>query len=126
MRKLSGVESVDVSLERAQVDIKLRPGNAVSLDQLRGIIKDNGFTAREATVTAVGKIIERGGQPALEVTGTNLVVLIVADPTAPAAFTQAQELQRAKTATIVQTTGTVTSRAEQPDRLTIRSLQPVR
>src|SRR5688572_16907700 len=109
MRKLAGLESVEVSLERATADIRLRPGNTISLEQLRRIVKDNGFTAQEATVTAVGKIIERGGQPALEVTGTNRVMLIVVDPSAPAVFKQAQELQRAKSAALVQATGVVTS-----------------
>jgi copper chaperone CopZ len=126
MRKLAGVESAEVSLERATADIRLRPGNTVSLEQLRRIVKDNGFTSQEATVTAIGKIIERGGQPALQLTGANRVMLIVADPSAPAAFKQAQELQAAKSAALVQATGVVKSRPEQPDQLALRSIQPVR
>ena len=88
VQKLPGVESVNVSLERASTEIQLRPGNSITLDQLRSIIKNNGFTAKEATVTVVGKLIERGGQLALEVTGTNTVMLIVADPKQPAIFKQ--------------------------------------
>ena len=84
--KLSGVESVNISLERALTDVQLRPGNSITLEQLRTIIKNNGFTTRDATVTVVGTLIERGGQPALEVTGTNNVMLIAADPKGPAIF----------------------------------------
>ena len=96
VQKLPGVESVNVSLERASTDIQLRPGNSITLEQLRSIIKNNGFTAKEATVTVVGKLIERGGQLALDVTGTNTVMLIVADPKQPVIFKQVQDRLRAK------------------------------
>ena len=91
VQKLPGVESVNVSLERASTDIQLRPGNSITLGQLRNIIKNNGFTSKEATVTAVGNVIEQGGQPALDVTGTNIVMLMVTDPTHPTAFKQVQD-----------------------------------
>lgn len=58
VRKLDGVESVDVSLERASVTIGLRPGNRITLPQLRQIIRNNGFSAKDATVTAIGTVIE--------------------------------------------------------------------
>jgi copper chaperone CopZ len=60
IRKLPGVESVDVSLERATADIRLRAGNAITLAQLRQIIKNNGFASKEAIVTVIGNLIERG------------------------------------------------------------------
>ncbi|HEU4889981.1 MAG TPA: hypothetical protein VFT47_00430 [Vicinamibacterales bacterium] len=56
--ELDGVESVDVSLERASVMIGLRPGNRITLPQLRQIIRNNGFSAKDATVTAIGTVIE--------------------------------------------------------------------
>ena len=52
-----------MSLERASAVIALRPGNRITLPQLRQIIKNNGFTAKEATVTVAGTVIERGGSP---------------------------------------------------------------
>ena len=122
VQKLPGVESVNVSLERASTEIQLRPGNSITLDQLRSIIKNNGFTAKEATVTVVGKLIERGGQPALEVTGTNTVMLIVADPKQPAIFKQAQERLLAKASDVIRITGMVETSANLPDRITVRVL----
>jgi hypothetical protein len=122
VRKLSGVESVNVSLERASAEIQLRPGNTITLDQLRTIIKNNGFTPKEATVSVVGKLIERSGQPALEVTGTNTVLLIVADPKQPAVFTQVEERLRARPEGVTQLTGVVESRANSPDRLTVHTV----
>jgi copper chaperone CopZ len=55
MQKLNGVESVEMSLERASATIRLRPGNRVSLPALRQIVKDNGFRATEATSPASGQ-----------------------------------------------------------------------
>jgi hypothetical protein len=122
VQKLPGVESVNVSLERASTEIQLRPGNSITLDQLRSIIKNNGFTAKEATVTVVGKLIERGGQLALEVTGTNTVMLIVADPKQPAIFKQAQERLLAKASDVIRITGMVETNSNLPDRITVRVL----
>jgi hypothetical protein len=120
--KLSGVESVNVSLERAITDVQLRPGNSITLDQLRTIIKNNGFTTREATVTVVGTLIERGGQPALEVTGTNTVMLIATDPNQPAIFKQVQDRLRTKPGTPTRLTGTVESSADSHDRLKVQAM----
>ena len=122
VQKLQGVESVNVSLERASTDIQLRAGNSITLEQLRSIVKNNGFTAREATVTVVGRLIERGGQPALEVTGTNTVMLIAADPKQAAVFKQVQDRLRAKPAGVVRLTGVVESRTDSPDRLKVQAL----
>jgi hypothetical protein len=120
--KLSGVESVNVSLERAITDVQLRPGNSITLDQLRTIIKNNGFTTREATVTVVGTLIERGGQPALEVTGTNTVMLIATDPNQPAIFKQVQDHLRTRPGTPTRLTGTVESSADSHDRLKVQAM----
>jgi hypothetical protein len=47
-------------LERARIEIQLRPGNTMTLDQLPTIIKNSGFTTKEATGTVVGTLIGRG------------------------------------------------------------------
>ena len=122
LQKVSAVESVHVSLERASTDVQLRPGNSMTLDQLRKIIKDNGFTTKEATVTVDGKLIDRGGQPALDVTGANTVMLIVADPKQPAVLKQVQERLAAKSAGAVRLTGVVEPRANAPDQLRVQTL----
>jgi hypothetical protein len=118
MRKLPGVESVDVSLERAMTDLRLRPGNTVTLDQLRKIIKNNGFNAEEADITVVGKISERGGQPVLSVTGTESVLILVADPKNVKAFQQIREHLQAQREIPVEVKGNVVS----GDRLSVRSI----
>ena len=66
IKKLDGVESVDVSLEKASADIRLKPGNAITLPQLRRIIRQSGYPTKDAQVEARGTIVERNGKPALD------------------------------------------------------------
>jgi hypothetical protein len=122
VQKLPGVESVNVSLERASTDIQLRPGNTITLGQLRAIIKNNGFTTKEAVVTAIGSLVERGGQPALEVTGTNTVMLVVADPKQPAVFKQVHDRLRAKPGAAARLVGVVESRSNSPDQIRVQAV----
>ena len=79
IQKIDGVETVTLSLERAEADIRLRQDNRVSLDQFRRIVKANGFEPRQATVTAVGTVREVGGELAFEVSGVPTPLLVVAD-----------------------------------------------
>jgi copper chaperone CopZ len=118
MRKLPGVESVDVSLERATTDIQLRPGNTVTLVQLRKVIKNNGFTAEAADITVVGRVSERSGQPVLSVTGTDAVLILVASPKDTEAFQQIGEHLQTKRETLLEVKG----RIESGDQLTVRSI----
>ena len=66
IKKLDGVESVDVSLEKARADIHLEPGNTITLPQLRRIIRQAGYPTKDAQVDARGTVVERNGQPMLD------------------------------------------------------------
>ena len=124
VRKLDGVESVDVSLERASVTIGLRPGNRITLPQLRQIIRNNGFSAKDATVTAIGTVIERGGKPALSVTGTDVVWLLAGSN---AAYADAMQRVKAPQAAPVEAAGTVAAppNESQPEVLLLQALKAV-
>jgi copper chaperone CopZ len=127
VQKIAGVESADVSLQFKTADIKLRPGNRVTLSRLRTAIKDSGFTAKEATVTVVGTIVERGGKPALDATGLGTVLLIVPDPAQPAAYDQASTRLASKQAGAVEIVGVINppASAGDPEQIMIQSLAPV-
>ena len=127
VQKIDGVESADVSLQFKTADIKLRPGNRVTLSRLRTAIKDSGFTAKEATVTVIGKIIERGGKPALEATGLGAVLLIAADPAKSEAYDQAAKRLAAKQTGLVEVAGVINPPAapEQPEQIVIQSIASV-
>lgn len=66
MKRLDGVESVDVSLERGSVDIKLTRGNKLSLSRLRREIRSNGNETKEAQITARGRFGDRDGRPVFD------------------------------------------------------------
>lgn len=119
--KVSGVESVDVSLERAMADIRLRSGNSVSLARIREIVKNNGFTAKEASVAVVGTLVERGGKPALEVAGTNTVMLLAPDPKQRDTYKALQDGLRDSVRPSLELSGVVDTRPDEPDTLTVKS-----
>jgi copper chaperone CopZ len=64
--KLDGVASVEVSLEKATADIRLKPGNAITLPQLRRLIRQTGYPTKDAHVDARGTMTERSGRPTLD------------------------------------------------------------
>lgn len=82
MKKIPGVQSVTVSLNEGSAKIQLKPENIVSLDQLREAVEDNGFTAREARVTAEGTVVSTAGKLALQVTGLKQTYELSVDPKA--------------------------------------------
>lgn len=67
MRKVEGVEKVTVSLKDGLTTLELTPGNSVTLETLRTIIKNNGFVSRDADITATGRRVSGG---TFEVAGT--------------------------------------------------------
>jgi hypothetical protein len=123
LQKLAGVEAVDVSLERAVVDVRLRAGNTITLAQLRGIIKSNGFSSRDAAVTAVGTLAQAGGNAVLEVTGTKVVMRIDADPATPAAFQQIQRDLPTAGSRSAELTGIVTVTSDQQERIAVQAFR---
>jgi copper chaperone CopZ len=74
IKKVPGVESVNTSLNEGFADIKLRERNTVTVEQVREIIRKNGFTPKESAVKIRGKVVERNGKPALDVRGPNGVL----------------------------------------------------
>jgi len=52
--RLSGVESVTVSLKKGILEIVLKRGNTFTMSALRKRIKENGFRSMEAKITAIG------------------------------------------------------------------------
>ncbi len=66
VKKLDGVQTIDVSLEKASADIRLKPGNRITLTQLRDVIKKNGYPTKDAQVEARGRFVDRDGAIALD------------------------------------------------------------
>jgi hypothetical protein len=70
MQKVPGVASVRVSLNEGLTVLDLKPGNDVTLSNLRRVIRNNGFVTKEAQVVAVGAVSTTGAAVVFEVSGT--------------------------------------------------------
>ena len=73
LRKFSGVESVEVSLNKGLAAVKLKPGNTVSMADLWEAIRKNGYTPKTTAVVARGEIVAAGEKLQLKLTGSNAV-----------------------------------------------------
>ena len=124
IQKIDGVESVALSLERAEADIRLRQDNRASLDQFRQIAKANGFEPRQATVTAVGTVREAGGALAFEVSGVSAPLLVVSDRSAPSAYQQLKSAWDSKKPGTFEIVGTVENKGDGIERITVASVTP--
>lgn len=79
IRKIEGVASVDVSLNGGFAEVKLKPGNRIDPERIRQVARDNGFTPKGADVKVAGRIVERSGKLALEVSGLDDVVYLLVE-----------------------------------------------
>jgi copper chaperone CopZ len=124
IQKIDGVESVVLSLERAEADIRLRQDNRVSIDQFRRIAKANGFEPRQATVTAVGTVREVNGALAFEVSGVPAALLVVTDRSASPAHQQLKSAWDSKKLGRFEVVGTVETGGDGIERITVASVAP--
>lgn len=109
VRKLEGVESVDVSVEKASVDITLEADNKVTLPQLRRTIRSNGNETKDATIAGRGKIVGRAGKFVLDLLNESFLALSEKPPDAPS--------------TIVEVTGVSKADDQHAELLTITSVK---
>ena len=77
LKSVSGVDSVDVSLEKGLAVVKMKPGNVTTLKQLNDAVTRNGFTMKDSTAAVVGEVTVTDGKPALRVSGSNEVLQLL-------------------------------------------------
>ena len=85
LQKFSGVEKVDVSLNKGLATVMLKPGNTVKLSDAWETVRKNGFTPKETKVVVRGEVVA-GQKTELKVTGTNERYSLLADPKTPKAI----------------------------------------
>ena len=71
MKGIPGVDTVNVDLNSGLVTIKLTPGNSAVMRQFNQAVEKNGFTHKDAVITARGKLTGTATAPFFEVTGTS-------------------------------------------------------
>ena len=84
LKKVAGVESVEVSLNKGLATVKLKPGNTVSVPQLWQLIHEKGYTPKTTAVSVRGDVANEQGRLQLKVSGTKDILALVADPKSPA------------------------------------------
>src|SRR5205809_7121929 len=78
LKKVAGIESVEVSLNKGLAAVKLKAGNTVQPQELWEVVHKNGFTPKEARVVVRGAV---GISPQLQlkVSGSNQVLKLTGD-----------------------------------------------
>ena len=79
LKSVSGVDAVDVSLEKGLATVRMKPGNTATFKQLQDAITKNGFTMKPSKLSVVGKIVMMNNQPQLQVSGSNDLVSLIPD-----------------------------------------------
>lgn len=80
LEKLKGVEKATVSLNEGYASVTLAPNNTVTLENIRQIIQENGFTPKDATVVIVGTIGRKEGEQRVLTTSEAQVYALNAAP----------------------------------------------
>ena len=72
LQKVNGVATATVELKQGRATLTLKPGNHVTLAELRRVIERNGFTFQGAAVVAEAEVVPRdAGGSEIKITGTN-------------------------------------------------------
>jgi copper chaperone CopZ len=124
VQKIAGVESVELSLERAEADIKLADGNRIPLDQFRRVVKGNGFAPKQARVTVRGTVREIAGRLVLEVSGPGTSLVISPDKSAQEPFNQLKSAWESKSTSTFEVVGTVDQGTGGVETIAITSVAP--
>jgi len=77
LKSVSGVDSVDVSLEKGLAAVKMKPGNTATLNQLQNAIAKNGFAMKESPAIIAGTIVVANGKTQLQVSGSNELLTLI-------------------------------------------------
>ena len=91
LKKVAGVESVEVSLNKGLATVKLKPGNTVSVRQLWELIHKNGYTPKTTAVLVRGEVANVNGTLQLKVSRTKDTLPLAADAKNTAAFGDASK-----------------------------------
>jgi copper chaperone CopZ len=82
LKAVSGVDAVEVNLEKGLASVKMKPGNTATLKQLNDAIAKNGFTMKQSTATIAGTVVQTNGHVQLRVSGSNEMLELIPDASA--------------------------------------------
>lgn len=74
LKKMDGLEKVQVSLNYGKAYLSLASENNLILQKIQEEVKNNGFSARHAEVTLVGQLVKKESKWQINVNGETFVV----------------------------------------------------
>lgn len=77
LRKVGNVVSLEIQVSEGRAVLHPKPGTSLDLAAVEQAVRDGGFTPGGLTLTARGRLTERQGAPALEL--SHGIVLLLAD-----------------------------------------------
>jgi copper chaperone CopZ len=86
LKKIAGVDSVDVSLNKGLATVRLKPGNGVTVTQLWETIHSQGYTPKATTVSVRGQLIGATTALQLRVSGSGELITLSPDPKQPGIY----------------------------------------
>ena len=86
LKKMSGVDTVDVSLNKGLATVKLRPGNTASVPQFWQLLHEKGYTPKTTAVSVRGELAGEPEHLQLKVLDTKDVLNLAPDPKSAAAY----------------------------------------
>jgi copper chaperone CopZ len=89
LKKVPGVEEVDVSLNKGLATVKLKEGNTVSVPQFWQLLHEKGYTPKATVVSVRGELSGAAGRLQLKISGTKDVLDLAADPKSASAYSDA-------------------------------------
>jgi copper chaperone CopZ len=89
LKRMPGVDSVEVSLNKGLAIVKLKPGNRLAVAQFWQVLHDKGYSPKATTIDARGVLAGSDGSLQFQISGTNEVIPVIADPKHPAAYQEA-------------------------------------
>jgi len=79
VEKLDGVLDADVSLNEGRVRVTFAMDHAITVRQLREVIRGQGFSPKEAIVTVAGQVLENPEGRSLHVPGSGVTYALGGD-----------------------------------------------
>jgi copper chaperone CopZ len=86
LKKVAGVDSVEVSLNKGLATVKMKPGNNITIQQLWKLIHSQGYTPKATTVLVRGDLAGTPDKVQLKVPESGEVIALTADPAHADAF----------------------------------------
>ncbi len=80
--ELEGVDTVAVSRNQHALEIRLLPGNGITIEQIHGIDRDRGFRPERTDAQMTGRVVLHQARPAIRLEGPGVTYLVEDDPRA--------------------------------------------